>query len=101
MNKFKKDDKIIVCKGKDKGKVSKISKVFPKLKMVLLDNCHFATKHLKPNQNQQGGIKQLSKKLDWSNIMHYDEKSKKGVRIKITLSNKKKVRILKSSEIEI
>ena len=61
MNKFKKDDKVIVISGKDKGKVSKISKVFPKTRTVLLDNCHFATKHLKPNQQQQGGIKQLSK----------------------------------------
>ncbi|MBI60180.1 50S ribosomal protein L24 [bacterium] len=101
MNKFKKNDKIIVIKGKDKGKVSKITKVFPRLKMVLLDNCYFATKHLKPNQNQQGGIKQLSKKLHWSNIMHYDEKSKKGSRIKISLSKEKKVRVLKSCEIEI
>lgn len=101
MNKFKKDDKVIVCTGKDKGKVSKIAKVFPKLKMVLLDNCHFATKHLKPNQNQQGGIKQLSKKMSWSKIKLFDEKLNKGSRVEISLSNKKKVRILKSSKIEI
>ena len=41
MNKFKKDDKIIIISGKDKGKTSKIAKVYPKSQSVILDNCHF------------------------------------------------------------
>ncbi|MBH38219.1 50S ribosomal protein L24 [bacterium] len=101
MNKFKKDDKVIVISGKDKGKVSKISKVFPKTRTVLLDNCHFATKHLKPNQHQQGGIKQLSKQIQWSKIMHYDEKQKKSSKIHYKLKDSKKVRILKISDKEV
>tara|TARA_B100000427_G_scaffold329816_1_gene348093 strand:+ start:5340 stop:5648 length:309 start_codon:yes stop_codon:yes gene_type:complete len=101
MNKFKKDDKIIIVSGKDKGKVSTISKVFPKSQSVLLDNCHFVTKHLKPNQQSQGGIKQLSKQISWSKIMHYDEKSKKGSKIKYTIKDSKKIRVLKISEKEL
>ncbi|RAP26450.1 50S ribosomal protein L24 [Candidatus Marinamargulisbacteria bacterium SCGC AG-333-B06] len=101
MNKFKKDDKIIVISGKDKGKISKISKVFPKSQSVLLDNCHFVTKHLKPNQQSQGGIKQLAKQISWSKIKHYDESCKKGSRVQFIIKNTKKIRVLKTSQKEL
>ncbi|MBE33865.1 50S ribosomal protein L24 [bacterium] len=101
MNKFKKDDKIIIISGKDKGKISNIAKVYPKSQSVILDNCHFVTKHLKPNQQSQGGIKQLSKQISWSKIMHYDEKNKKSSRIKFSTKDSKKIRVLKSTNASI
>tara|TARA_B100001989_G_C24444359_1_gene415673 strand:+ start:58 stop:351 length:294 start_codon:yes stop_codon:yes gene_type:complete len=88
MNKLKKDDKVIILIGKDKGKVCTILKVFPKQKKVLLDNANFITKHIKPNNDTEGSIKQINKPLDWNKVRYYDERPLK-VGFKI-IENKKK-----------
>ena len=93
MKKFKPKDKVIVLTGKSKNKVAEIAKVLPKDESVILEGCHFYTKHLKPSQGNQGGIKELPLPIKWSNIAHYDEKKSKKckVRFKVTKDTKQRV----------
>ena len=54
---IKKDDKVIVLSGKDKGKEGKVLKADPKNGKVIVEGVNVASKHQKPRkQGEQGGI---------------------------------------------
>ena len=48
--KIKKNDKIIVIAGKDKGKSGVVSDVFPKKDMVLISGLNLKKKHQRPRK---------------------------------------------------
>ncbi len=51
----KKGDTVVVLAGNDKGKSGKVTKVFPKLGMVLVDGVGMRKKHAKPRREGQKG----------------------------------------------
>ena len=54
---IKKDDKVVVLSGKDKGKQGKILVSDPKAAKVIVEGVNVATKHQKPRkQGEEGGI---------------------------------------------
>ena len=100
--KIKKDDKVKVITGKDKGKVGKVLKVNGKKNRLLVENINVVKRHTKPNaQNRQGGILESEALIHWSNVMLMCNKCIEPVRVKTkTLDDGKKVRICrKCSEI--
>ena len=100
--KIKKDDKVKVIAGKDKGKVGKVLKVSAKKNRLLVENINVVKRHTKPNaQNRQGGILESEALIHWSNVMLMCNKCIEPVRVKTkTLDDGKKVRICrKCSEI--
>lgn len=99
---IKKDDKVKVIAGKDKGKVGKVLKVNGKKNRLLVENINVVKRHTKPNaQNRQGGILESEALIHWSNVMLMCNKCIEPVRVKTkTLDDGKKVRICrKCSEI--
>jgi len=100
--KIKKDDKVKVIAGKDKGKVGKVLKVNGKKHRLLVENINVVKRHTKPSaQNRQGGILESEALIHWSNVMLMCNKCIEPVRVKTkTLDDGKKVRICrKCSEI--
>jgi large subunit ribosomal protein L24 len=100
--KVKKDDKVKIIAGKDKGKVGKVLKVIGKKKRLLVENINIVKRHTKPSaQNRQGGILESESPIHWSNVMLMCNKCIEPVRVKTkTLDDGKKVRICrKCSEI--
>ena len=100
--KLKKDDKVKIIAGKDKGKVGKVLKVIGKKKRLLVENINIVKRHTKPSaQNRQGGILESESPIHWSNVMLMCSKCIEPVRVKTkTLDDGKKVRICrKCSEI--
>jgi hypothetical protein len=54
---IKKDDKIKVIAGKDKGKIGKVLKVDKKKNRLLVEKINLIKRHAKPSaKNKQGGI---------------------------------------------
>jgi large subunit ribosomal protein L24 len=99
---IKKDDKVKVIAGKDKGKVGKVLRVISKKQRLLVENINIVKRHTKPNaQNRQGGILESEAPIHWSNVMLMCNKCIEPVRVKTrTLDDGKKVRICsKCSEI--
>ena len=92
---IKKDDKVKVITGKDKGKIGKILKVVRKKDRVLVENINIVKRHSKPTAKQkQGGIVEIESPVHWSNLMLMCNKCLKPVRIKMQhLDDGKKVRI--------
>ena len=102
-NKFKlrKGDEVIVLTGKDKGKTGKIVKMLPKQMKAIVSEINKVKKNQKPDNNQPGGIIDKEMPMHISNLAFYDVNLKKGIRIGYKLDNEKKIRINKSSGIEI
>ena len=92
---LKKDDKVKVITGKDRGKVSKVLKVNRKDNRVLVENINFVKKHTRPSmKNRQGGIVQVEAPIHWSNVMLMCNRCMSPVRIKTQqLDDGKKIRV--------
>ena len=91
---IKKDDKVKVISGKDKGKIGKVLKVNKKDGRLLIEKVNMIKRHVRPNaQNRQGGIIESEAPIHWSNVMIMCNKCVKPARIKTTvLEDGKKVR---------
>ena len=96
-NHIKKDDKVIVIAGNDKGKKGKVLSVDHEAGRVIVEGVNIATKHKKPRrQGEQGGIIKQEAALNMSNVMHICKKCGKPTRIGYTvLKDGSKVRVCK------
>ena len=99
--KLRKGDEVIVLTGKDKGKTGKIVKMLPKQMKAIVSEINKVKKNQKPDNNQPGGIIEKEMPMHISNLAFYDANLKKGIKIGYRLDNDKKIRINKSSGIEI
>jgi len=92
---LKKDDKVKVVSGKDRGKIGKILRVDRKKNRVLVENINIVKRHTRPSgQTRQGGIVESEATVHTSNVMLMCNKCVTPVRIKMKqLDDGKKVRI--------
>jgi large subunit ribosomal protein L24 len=100
---IKKDDKIKVITGKDRGKIGKVLKVDQKKKRILVENINVVKRHTRPTaQNRQGGIVENPAPLDCSKVMLLCNKCIKPTRIKmLQLDDGKKVRVCRKCNEQI
>ena len=91
---IKKDDKVKVITGKDKGKIGKVLKVDRKKDRLLVENINVVKRHTRPSaQNRQGGIVESEAPISWSNAMLMCNKCMNPIRVQMkTLDDGKKVR---------
>jgi len=92
---IKKDDKVKVITGKDRGKIGKVLKVNRKKDRILVENVNIVKRHTRPSAKQrQGGILEMEASLHWSNVMLMCDKCLAPVRVKLQqLEDGKKVRV--------
>ncbi|MBI3631848.1 MAG: 50S ribosomal protein L24 [Candidatus Vogelbacteria bacterium] len=91
---IKKGDNIIVLAGKDKGKKSKIVRVFPKSGKVLVEAVNVVKKHQKKRkEGEKGQVVSRPMPIDVSNVLLFCAKCDKGSRAKASIVNSKKLRV--------
>ena len=67
--KLKKDDRVVVLGGKDKGRTGKIEKVLPRQAKVLIAGLNLFKKHVRPQgERQPGGVVEIAKPLPASRV---------------------------------
>jgi large subunit ribosomal protein L24 len=90
----KKDDKVKVLAGKDKGKIGKVLKVLRKKDRILVEKVNIIKRHTRPNaKNRQGGILESEAPIPWSNVMLMCNKCMAPARIRHkALEDGKKIR---------
>lgn len=67
--KIKKNDKVIVIGGKEKGKIGAVLKVNADKGRIIIEKVNIVKKHAKPNmQTGQGGIIEKEAAVDISNV---------------------------------
>jgi large subunit ribosomal protein L24 len=80
--KLKRDDKVIVIQGKDKGKTGTVMAVIPAQNKVVVENINVVKRHTKPSQKlPRGGILDVTKPIDASKVMVIDPASGKPARV--------------------
>lgn len=105
MKKIKKDDKVLVLAGRDKGRSGKVIKVVSD-EFALVEGINIISKNMRPNpnKNQQGGIVKKESHIHLSNIALINPATNKADRIGFKLlepkapgEKAKKVRYFKSN----
>lgn len=83
-SRIRKDDKVKVITGKEKGKMGKVLKVLRDQNRVIIENVNFVKRHTKPGgQTRQGGIIEKEASIHASNVMLMCNKCINPVRIKM------------------
>ena len=99
---IKKDDKVVVLSGKDKGKEGKILSADPKAVKVIVEGVNVATKHQKPRkQGEEGGIIKVETPIYACKVMVVCPKCGKPTRVAHKLDGGKKVRVCKKCGAEL
>lgn len=99
--KIKKGDKIKVLLGKDRGKEGTVEHVAGKKSKVFVSGANIYKRHVRKMQGVEGGIINLPKPLDISNVGLICPNCKKVTRIGYTLEKDSKIRICKKCKKEI
>jgi len=99
MLRIKKNDRVMVIAGKDRGKIGKVLEVFTAKDRVLVESINKVKKaQRKTQQNQQGGLIDIEAPIHISNVMLVDKKTNKPTRFKVSiLKDGTRVRISKKS----
>lgn len=68
---IRKDDKVMVIGGKDKGKIGKVLKILCKHDRVVVEKVNMVKRHVKPNpyRREVGGIIDKEMPIHISNVM--------------------------------
>jgi large subunit ribosomal protein L24 len=92
---IKKEDKVKIITGKDRGKIGKVIRVDNKKNRLLVEKANMIKRHVKPSvKNPQGGIIEGEGPIHWSNVMIICSSCLKPARIRMTtLENGNKVRV--------
>lgn len=100
--KIKVNDKVMVISGKDKGKISKVTRVVTKHGKIVVEKVNMRTKFIKKSATQAGQMITFEAPMDASNVMIMDPKENKPTRIGYkVLANGKKERISKLSGVSL
>ena len=100
--KIKKDDKVVVLSGKDKGKQGKVLSAEPKTGKVIVEGVNVATKHQKPRrQGEEGGIIKVETPIYASKVQLVCPKCGKATRVGHKITENGKVRVCKKCGAEI
>ena len=93
-SKIKKDDKVKVIAGKDRGKIGKVLSIAGKQNRIFVENINMVKRHRRPSaQSKQGGIIEGEAPIHCSNVMLMCPKCMSPTRIALKqLEDGKKVR---------
>ena len=91
---IKTGDTVVVISGKDKGATGKVLRTYPKDNRVIVEGVNVQTKHQKQTRKvQEAQIMHIEGPIDASNVMLYDTKAKKAVKVGYKGTGKEKVRV--------
>lgn len=91
---IKKDDTVVVLSGDSKGVKGKVIDVSVKEGKVLVEGANIVHKHVKPRkQGETGGIVDTEGAIYASKVALYCPKCDRGVRVKHSIVDGKKVRV--------
>ena len=101
--KIRKGDRVVVLKGKDRGKEGTVMRVLPTAGKVIVDGVNVAKKHQKPTKTtMQGGIIDKDMPIDVSNVAIVSPKDGKATRVGYKFDDDgKKVRVCKRTGVEL
>lgn len=100
---IRRDDKVAVIAGKERGKTGKVIHVYPQSGRILISGLNMAKRHIRPNRDMpQGGIVEKECPVPISNVMLYCNKCSRGVRVGVKrLPDNTRMRFCRKCELDI
>jgi large subunit ribosomal protein L24 len=97
---LKRDDEVMVIRGRDKGRRGKIQRVFPDKDQILVEGLNMVKRHYKAGvQGRQAGIVEKEMPLNASKVMPVCPSCDKPTRVSVkTLDDGTKSRVCKHCE---
>jgi len=99
--KIQKGDKVKILLGKDRGIEGKVEFVLGKEKKVFVRGANLYKRHVKKHGNIEGGIINIPKPLDISNVALICPNCNKVTRVGYSMSGDTKVRLCRKCKKEI
>jgi large subunit ribosomal protein L24 len=100
--KLKKEDEVIILRGKDKGKKGKVEKVLSKEEMVLVPGLNLYKRHYKSRvQNKPSEIIEITKPFPIASVALICPNCHKQTRVGYKLDNKEKLRVCRKCDKKI
>ncbi len=98
VERIKKDDIVVAIAGRDKGKTGKVVAVNVKRGVVLVEGVNLVKKAVRKSEAApEGGFVERPAPIAISNVMPWDAKAKKGVRISRVREGDRSVRVAKGT----
>lgn len=98
---IKKGDKVKILLGKDRNKEGKVAFVLAKAGKVFVEGANLYKRHVRKYKDVQGGIIDIPKPLDISNVALICPNCKKITRVGFKMVGNEKVRICQKCKKEI
>lgn len=95
--KIKKGDTVKVVAGSHKGKTGEVAEIITQKNRAIVNGVNIVKKHMKPTNNNPGGIVEMEAPIHISNLALLDPKSNTPTRVGYKIENGKKVRFSKKS----
>ncbi|MBI2021570.1 50S ribosomal protein L24 [Candidatus Daviesbacteria bacterium] len=93
MTRIKKGDNVLVLLGKDRGKTGQVEKVLGKKGQLIVAGVNIAKRHVRKYRDIEGGIIDIVKPVDISNVSLICPNCKKPTRVGYEVKGDSKVRI--------
>ena len=101
MNKIKKGDNVKILAGKDSGRTGTVDRVLSKTGKVVVGGVNVYKRAVRRMGQQEGGIIDLVKPVDTSNVALVCPACKKVTRVGFKIEGKEKIRICRKCGKEI
>jgi large subunit ribosomal protein L24 len=113
MNKIKRDDNVVVLKGKDRGRTGQVRKVLPAASgydkygrpepgRIIVTGVNMVKRHQRPRTQQQpGGIIEREAPISWANVAVICAECNQPTRVGFRIANERKVRYCKRCDAQI
>jgi large subunit ribosomal protein L24 len=105
---IRKDDHVVVTRGKDRGKSGRVIRTDPKRRRVYVENLNIVKRHQRPRSvkdtqrgGEAGGIIEKEGPIDVSNVMLLDPQDNKPTKVGVRREGGKRVRIAKRTGNEL
>ena len=94
--KIKRDDNVLITKGRDRGRTGNVRLVIPEGQRLIVTGVNMVKRHMKPRLQQSGGIIEREAPLPWSNVRLVCPECEKPIRPRFHfLDDGRKVRYCK------
>ncbi len=90
---IKKDDKVKVIAGKDKGRLGTVIRIDSKRDRVFVEGLNMVKRHVKPQQGQPGQLVEKEASLHISNVALWNDETNLAIRVGYQVTDGKKVRV--------
>lgn len=96
---IRRNDTVLVVKGKDRGKTGTVRQVIPKEQRLIVTGVNVVKRHMRPRFQQPGGIVERESPLAWANVKLLCPSCNRPVRVGFrALEDGRKVRYCKKCD---